>query len=135
MAPTDGEVLTTLERLAIAQQDWHLVTQVDTQLAQCSDDAAIVAAHQTRLAEALEGSGDAGALDAYRHALTQDPDNISATRGLSRLAKLTEDPDLLAESAEYEARVTRNGEGAAELLVRAAGKRPDRMLAARDLTR
>src|SRR4029079_740525 len=78
LAPTDGEVLTTLERLAIAQQDWHLVTQGDGQLAQCSEDAAIVAAHQTRLAEALEGDADPGALDTYRLALTQDPDSISA---------------------------------------------------------
>ena len=135
LAPTDGEVLTTLERLAIAQQDWHLVTQVDTQLAQCSEDPAVVAAHQTRLAEALESSGDAEALDAFRHALAQDPDSIAATRGLSRLARQNAAPDLLAESAEYEARVTRNREGAADLLALASRKRPDRMSAARDLTR
>jgi tetratricopeptide (TPR) repeat protein len=134
MAPTDGEVLTTLERLAIAQQDWHLVTQVDTQLAQCSEDPA-VAAHQTRLAEALEDASDPGALDAYRHALAQDPDSIAATRGLGRLARRTADPDLLAEAAEYEARVTKSSEGAADLLVLAAGKRPDTLSAARDLTR
>jgi tetratricopeptide (TPR) repeat protein len=135
LAPTDGEVLTTLERLAISQQDWHLVTQVDTQLAQCSEDPAVVAAHQTRLAEALEDTGDSAALDTYRHALAQDPDSISATRGLSRLARRSEDPDLLAEAAEYEARVTRNLEGAAELLALAADKRSDRASAARDLSR
>lgn len=135
MAPTDGEVLTTLERLAIAQQDWHLVTQVDTQLAQCSEDPSVVAAHQTRLAEALEDAADPGALDAYRHALAQDPDSIAATRGLGRLARRSADPDLLAEAAEYEARVTKSSEGAADLLVLAAGKRPDTLSAARDLTR
>jgi tetratricopeptide (TPR) repeat protein len=135
LAPTDGEVLTTLERLAISQQDWHLVTQVDTQLAQCSEDPAVVAAHETRLAEALEDSGDAGALDTYRHALAQDPDSIAATRGLGRLARRSADPDLLAEAAEYEARVTRNLEGAADLLALAASKRPDRLSAARDLSR
>jgi tetratricopeptide (TPR) repeat protein len=135
LAPTDGEVLTTLERLAIAQQDWHLVTQVDTQLAQCSEDPAVVAAHQTRLAEALEVNGDVAALDAYRHALAQDPDNIAATRGLGRLARLSADPDLLSEAAEYEARVTRSSEGAADLLTLAASKRADSLSAARDLTR
>jgi tetratricopeptide (TPR) repeat protein len=135
LAPTDSEVLTTLERLGIAQQDWHLVTQVDTQLAQCSEDPAVVAAHQTRLAEALEDTSDVGALDAYRHALAQDPDNIAATRGLGRLARQSADPDLLSEAAEYEARVTRNSEGAAELLALAASKRQDSLSAARDLTR
>jgi len=135
LAPTDGEVLTTLERLAIAQQDWHLVTQVDGQLAQCSEDPAVVAAHQTRLAEALEGNADPTALDTYRLALTQDPDSISATRGLGRLARRSGDPDLLAESAEYEARVARNLEGAAELLVMASAKRQDSLSSARDLSR
>ena len=135
LAPTDGEVLTTLERLGIAQQEWHLVTQVDTQLAQCSEDPAVVAAHQTRLAEALEDASDIGALDAYRHALAQDPDNIAATRGLGRLARQSADPDLLSEAAEYEARVTRNAEGAADLLALAASKRQDSLSAARDLTR
>jgi cellulose synthase operon protein C len=135
LAPTDGDVLTTLERLAIAQQDWHLVTQVDTQLAQCSEDPAVVAAHQTRLAEALEDARDLGALDAYRHALAQDPDSIAATRGLGRLARRSADPDLLSEAAEYEARVTRSSEGAADLLTLAASKRPDTLSAARELTR
>ena len=135
LAPTDAEVLTTLERLAIAQQDWHLVTQVDGQLAQCSEDAAVVAAHQTRLAEALEGNADPGALDTYRLALTQDPDSIAATRGLGRLARRSGDPDLLSESAEYEARVAHNPEGAAELLVLASAKRQDSLSAARDLSR
>jgi tetratricopeptide (TPR) repeat protein len=135
LAPTDGEVLTTLERLAIAQQDWHLVAQVDTQLAQCSEDPAVVAAHQTRLAESLEDAGDLGSLDAYRHALAQDPDNIAATRGLGRLARRSADPDLLSEAAEYEARVTRSAEGSADLLTLAASKRQDSLSAARDLTR
>jgi len=135
LAPTDAEVLTTLERLAIAQQDWHLVTQVDGQLAQCSEDAAVVAAHQTRLAEALEGDADPAALDTYRLALTQDPDSISATRGLGRLARRSGDPDLLSESAEYEARVAHNLEGAADLLVMASAKRQDSLTSARDLAR
>lgn len=135
LAPTDAEVLTTLERLAISQQDWPLVTQVDTQLAQCSEDPSVVAAHQTRLAEALEDSGDLTALDTYRHALTQDPDSIAATRGLGRLARRSEDPDLMAEAAEYEARVTRSSEGSAELLTLAASKRQDTLSAARDLSR
>jgi tetratricopeptide (TPR) repeat protein len=135
LAPTDGEVLTTLERLAISQQDWALVTQVDTQLAQCSEDPAVVAAHHTRLAEALEDAGEAAALDTYRHALTQDPDSIAATRGLGRLARRSADPDLLSEAAEYEARVTRNAEGAADLLTLAANARRDSLAAARDLSR
>ncbi len=135
LAPTDSEVLTTLERLAIAQQDWHLVTQVDGQLAQCSEDANVIAAHQTRLAEALEAGAEPAALDTYRLALTQDPDSIASSRGLGRLARRTGDPDLLAESAEYEARVGQNPEGAAELLVLASAKRPDSASAARDLAR
>ncbi|HVZ36743.1 MAG TPA: tetratricopeptide repeat protein, partial [Polyangiaceae bacterium] len=67
--------------------------------------------------------------------LAQDPDCIAATRGLGRLARNSGEPELLAEAAEYEARVTRNLEGAAELLVLASGKRTDSVTAARDLTR
>jgi len=95
----------------------------------------VVAAHQTRLAEALEGNGEPGALDSYRLALTQDPDSVSATRGLGRLARRSGDADLLAESAEYEARVAHNLEGAADLLVMASAKRQDSSSSARDLSR
>jgi tetratricopeptide (TPR) repeat protein len=135
LAPTDGEVLTTLDRLAIAQQDWALVSQVDAQLAQHSQDPAVVAAHQTRLAESLEEGGDPRALDTYRLALSQDPDSLAATRGLTRLARASGDPDLLSEAAEYEARVTLDREGAAELLVLAASKRQEVGPAAQDLAR
>src|SRR4029079_18055277 len=101
------------------------VAQVDPQLAECSEDPAVVGAHQTRLAESLEDAGDLGSLDAYRQALAQDPDNIAATRGLGRLARRSADPDLLSEAAEYEARVTRSAEGSADLLTLAASKRQD----------
>lgn len=135
LAPGDGSVLTALERLAITRRDWELVSQVDEQLAACSDDPAVVAAYQTRLAEALEERGDAGALDTYRLALSQDPNAIGAARGLVRLARASGNADLLAEAAEYEARVGRDAAGAADLLSLAAKKRASAELSARDLER
>lgn len=135
LSPADGEVLTTLERLAIAQQDWPLLRKIDEQLAQCSDDAAVVAAHQTRLGEAQEFAGEQDALGTYRQALAHDTDSLGATRGLSRLASVGSDADLMAEAAEYEARVIGNRDEAAGLLTRSAATRTAPDLSARDLAR
>jgi tetratricopeptide (TPR) repeat protein len=138
LAPADAEVLATLERLAISQQDWTLVSQVDSQLAASSEDAMVIAAHHTRVAEALEAEGDPAALRTYRLALAHDGESLGATRGLSRLARASSDPELLGEAAEYEARVARNGVEASGLLVQSAGLREaagDRLGAARDVMR
>ncbi len=135
LKPTDEEVLTTLERLAIAQQDWGLLSQVDGQLAQCSTDAAAIAAYQTRLGESLEAEGQESALDTYRQALVHDTDSLAATRGLGRLAGGGQDPDLLAEAAEYEARVIGATDAAARLLVRGSTLRATPAEAIGDLVR
>ncbi|HEU5076405.1 MAG TPA: tetratricopeptide repeat protein, partial [Polyangiaceae bacterium] len=83
-------------------------------------ESSLVSAHQTRLAEALEASGDPTAIEIYRAALDSEPDNIAAARGLSRIAERTEDPALIEEAAESEAKIGLDGRRAARLLVRSA---------------
>lgn len=125
LKPDDEAALSTLERLGIAQHDWQLVTDVDAKLADCTRDTSLVAVFHTRLGEAQEGTDDDAALASYRQALAQDADNVAATYGLSRLAVERGDAALLGEAAEYEARIARRPERAAELLTLAAHSRTD----------
>src|SRR5262249_10353541 len=85
-SPGDASALGALDRGAIANKNWDLLTQVDSKLGALTDDQVAAAAHQTRLGEELELRGDASALDTFRAALARDPENIGAARGLSRLA-------------------------------------------------
>lgn len=120
LVPNDLGALFALERVALASDDRQLLAHVDAKLGAAVDDPQLIAAHHTRLAEALELAGDLSALEVYRAALARDPDNVAATRGLSRIASRSDDADLLAEAAEREARVLGNVREAADLLVRAA---------------
>lgn len=139
VSPADSSALGALERVAIANKNWELLTQVDSKLGALADDAVVAAAHQTRLGEALELRGDPSALDTFRAALARDPENIGAARGLSRLAARTNDPALLGEAAQYVARVLHDPDRAAALLVQSAliryGRMRDPVSAAADLER
>lgn len=138
VAPSDTSALTALERHALGAKDWALLTQVDTKLGALTDDAALASSYQTRLAEELEVSGDASALDNYRAAVARDPENIAAARGVVRLAERAPRPDLLGEAAGHAVRVLRAPEKAASLLVRSAEIRAgsrDHQGAVDDLTR
>lgn len=120
MSPADGGALDALERLGLTRNDPTLLSHVDAKLGAMAGEDALVAAHQTRLAELLEAAGDPSALDTYRAVLARDPDNLAAARGLSRIAERARDPALLGEGAEVEARVLRDLDRAARLLVESA---------------
>ena len=119
--------LRALEQLALATGDRQRLAKVDERMAALTDDRSLRAAHLTRLGETLEALGAAGALTAYRTALTHDDRSLGATRGLSRLAERTEDPSVLSEAARQEARIASDGTHAARLLVRSARVRGERL--------
>jgi tetratricopeptide (TPR) repeat protein len=119
LAPSDPTALAALERLALGAGDPSLIGQVDAQLAS-AENPAVAAEHTTRLAELLEASGDASALGLYRAALTREPDNVAAARGLARMAERLGDPKLLEEAASRVVAVALDQPYAARLLVRAA---------------
>jgi tetratricopeptide (TPR) repeat protein len=120
LVPNDLGALFALERIALVADDRQLLAHIDAKLGAAVDDPQLIAAHHTRLAEALELAGDLSALEVYRAALARDGDNVAATRGLARIASRSEDPELLTEAAEREARVLGDVKAAAALLVRAA---------------
>jgi cellulose synthase operon protein C len=119
LAPSDPTALAALERLALRAADPALIGQVDAQLAN-SDHPGVAAEHTTRLAELLEASGDASALGLYRAALSREPDNVAAARGLARMAERLGDPKLLEEAAARLVAVALDRPYAARLLLRAA---------------
>ncbi len=123
LAPTDPIALASLEQIAIETGDADLLAHVDAALAGSVEDPMLASAHHTRLAEALEARGDATALDRHRTALSTDPENLAATSGFTRLARVSGDAALLEEAAGFEARIGRDREAAAALLVEAASLR------------
>ncbi|MFW6085644.1 MAG: tetratricopeptide repeat protein [Myxococcota bacterium] len=127
LGPEDPLALEVLEGRALAQGDRSKLNYVDTRLAASVESAAERAAHHTRIGESLEIRGEPAALEAYRAALAEDPENIAATRGLSRLAAQMDDPEALAEAARREARVSQDGDTAADLLVQSARMRTGRL--------
>jgi tetratricopeptide (TPR) repeat protein len=124
--PDDTISLSALEAIALERGDRELLADVDRRLAE-SRDKLIRSVYLTRLAESLEAAGRPEAIDAYRAALEADPENLGATRGLSRIAENTGDPVALAEAARREANVATDGEIAAQLLVKSARVRTERL--------
>jgi tetratricopeptide (TPR) repeat protein len=125
--PDDVGALTALERIALETEDAALLARVDERLAGLSDDVAERAMRLTRRAEHLETLGTTEAILGYRAALELDPGSLAATRGLSRIAQIMDDPNALSESARREAAITRSGETASRLLVRSARTRLGRL--------
>ncbi len=122
VAPNDVQALLALEALALSAEDMALMAQLDAKLSVAGLDRHSTSAYQTRLAEAMEARGDRAALEVFRAALSHDPLNMAAARGISRIAEATTAPDLLAEAAEHEAKVLGRIDEGARLLVTAAGK-------------
>lgn len=138
LEPNDTHTLLELEGPALELGDDALVQQIDAKLAASRLDRQSVAAYQTRLAESFEVRADATALELYRVALSHDPENLAAARGISRIAERTEAPELLAEAAEHEAQLLRRPADGARLLLLAAHKLSaagDRARAAEHLVR
>ncbi|HYP86616.1 MAG TPA: tetratricopeptide repeat protein, partial [Polyangiaceae bacterium] len=126
LAPHDQAALSALERLALESGDASLLANVDAKQAALAEDPEVKAAHLTRLAEALERSGDPSALEVLRSAIAADPESLSAARGITRLAERSGEPGLLEEASQHESRVTGDAEVAARLLVRSAIVRAER---------
>jgi tetratricopeptide (TPR) repeat protein len=126
LAPHDQAALSALEQLALESGDASLLAHVDAKQAALAEDPEVKAAHLTRLAEALERSGDPSALEVWRGAIAADPESLSAARGITRLAERTGDPALLEEASAHEKRVTGDADVAARLLVRSAIVRAER---------
>src|SRR5690606_39986112 len=63
LLPNDLQALHNLAALAVEQDDHVLLSQVDSRLAVVEADKASMAAHQTRLGEAMEARGDNGAIE------------------------------------------------------------------------
>ena len=124
LVPNDLHALESLEGIALQSQDDELLLQISDRLAEISDDPA---EYYLRVAECLEATDSPNAIDGYRKALRYNPDSLAATRGFSRIAEKTDDPEALAEAARREADVARDGEVAARLLVRGAALRLERL--------
>lgn len=122
LLPNDLQALHDLEALAVEQDDHVLLSQVDSRLAVLEGDKASMAAHQTRLGEAMEARGDNGAIEVYRAAVSLDSENLAAARGISRIAERSGAPELLAVAAETEAGLLSRPSEAARLLVLAASR-------------
>lgn len=120
-APDDLPALAARERFAVNAKDAASIQHVDQKLGSLIADPVLASAYRTRLAEALEAAGDAAALDYYRSALEQDPDNLGAARGITRVARGSGSPELLVQAARNEAEILRDVPSAVELLVVAAG--------------
>ncbi|HTM45721.1 MAG TPA: tetratricopeptide repeat protein, partial [Polyangiaceae bacterium] len=136
LAPADPVALSILERLALSAGDAAALAAIDRSLAAAGGEAQLLSARRTRLAEALLTSDSAAALDLLRSALDLDRENLAAARGISRIAELRAEPDLLAEAARIEASVLRDSARAAQLLMASAQARRgrnDTEGAARDL--
>ncbi len=135
LAPNDLEALGALELIALESRDAALLGQVNQQLANTSRDRALRASHLTRLAELTEQANPDGALVLYRSALEFDPDNLAASRGLSRLAVHSNAYDVLVEAARREAEVLSDKKTASALYVRAAKATRDEDAASNALER
>lgn len=122
LSPNDLQALHNLESLAVKQDDYALLSQVDSRLAVVESDRASMAAHQTRLGETMEARGDVGAIEVYRAAISLDSENLAAARGISRIAERSRSPELLAVAAETEATLLDRPAEAARLLVLAASR-------------
>jgi tetratricopeptide (TPR) repeat protein len=123
LLPGDLGALEALEALALADNDHALLQHLHAQLAAALTDPISVAAHEVRLGERLEAAENPAALEAFRAALSKDPEAFGAVRGFSRIAERLADERLLEEAAEHESRIGLDLGRAAELATRAAEAR------------
>jgi tetratricopeptide (TPR) repeat protein len=114
--PGDRPALRHAELFALKHRNEELLAAVDQRYARLTSQAQLASAHQTRLGEYLESRNVVQALAQHRPALALDQENIGAARGIGRVAEHSENPTLLAEAAEIEAKVARDPARAAELL-------------------
>ena len=116
-----------LEYQALVTGDVALLADIDARYARAYTDQGVIAAYHTRLGESLEVGDPAGALGAYRTALDNDAENIAAIRGLGRAAERAGDAQAVIEACRREASWTRVGELAADVLVKSAKVRVEKL--------
>ncbi|MBW2529822.1 MAG: tetratricopeptide repeat protein, partial [Deltaproteobacteria bacterium] len=125
--PNNRAALDGLERIALATEDDELLSEVDSRSATANTDPAAKAAHYVRLGLTLERAAPTAAVAAYRKVLENDRDDLAAIRGLARLAEATDDAALAVEAAHLAADWTRDPQTTADLLVRSAHIRQQRL--------
>ncbi len=118
--PGDRTALRYAELSAIAHKNTEQLAAVDAHYVRIASQPQLSSAHRTRLGEFLEPRNPVQALEQHRPALSADPENLGAARGITRVAEAIEESGLLLEAADLEARVVRNVQRAAMLYVRAA---------------
>lgn len=118
-APQDIDALAGLSE-ATAEIDPQRHAACEQALSDSEQDRGLSAQHLVRVGNALCGADPAGALQAYRQALSLDPASLAATRGLSAAARALGDPDAMAEAARAEVEVTRDQPVAVGLYLEAA---------------
>ncbi|MCC6875415.1 MAG: tetratricopeptide repeat protein, partial [Sandaracinaceae bacterium] len=120
LVPDDALALAALERLALEGGDRALLAKVDAALGARAGDPRVASFYQTRLAESLEAAGDSACLGAFRAALSSDPENVAAARGLGRAARARGDFAALVEALEREAAAAMDDAAGARHLIEAA---------------
>ena len=125
--PSELGALLELERLAASHRDTELLKEVDGLMARSAHDPTVASAHRTRLAELVEGSEDAEAIEQFRAATMADPHHIGAARGLTRVAQETDDPAALVDALRREADAERDAKAASDLFTQSAFVRLQRI--------
>jgi tetratricopeptide (TPR) repeat protein len=120
LAPDDADAWRRLGDAARDRGDDAILARVYGRLAEIETDATVSAEYQLRLAQLLEAAEHPEAMAAYRGVLSKQPENLSAVRGLARLAETTSDAAALVEALRREAALTTTPEQASALLVRSA---------------
>jgi len=123
----DEAALVALEQIGRVMRDDRTLGRVYARLGEIAGTPALTAAFLTALGRALERLGDRHALDAYKAAVKQDAQTLTAIRGLARVADLRGDARAMAQAARLEAELTRKPEISARLYVRAGILRREQM--------
>ena len=120
LAPDDTDALRGLAEAARRLGDDAVLGRAYARLAELEADATVAAEWLLRVAQMLEAGEHPDAMTAYRGVLRRMPENLSAVRGLARLAEANADTGAWVEALRREAALTTAPEEASALLVRSA---------------
>src|SRR5690606_32696263 len=120
LASEDERALSVLELVAVQRKDAAELALVDRTRLECTSSAELRSLYRTRLGEFLEASNPEQALAMQRPALIDDPENVGAACGVTRLAEQLGRVELLLEAAETQSRVVPGSRRVSFLFRRAA---------------
>ena len=123
LAADDQLAMHALDDIATSAKNRVTSSRIHARLASTASDAGVASFHFTRLGQTMELIDPELATKAYRGALAKDRENLSAMRGLCRLAELGGDAQTVADLLRAEAGLLRTPTAAANALVRAADLR------------